>query len=110
MCYEEIKESNQKKMETWQEEPTDEKDKKGVHNIVDTNNYQQEHVISLKNASTRWFPYEEEDTLKNLNINVKPGELIAVVGQVGSGKSSFLNVLLKELPLNSGTLQVGIVS
>ncbi|XP_017763434.1 PREDICTED: probable multidrug resistance-associated protein lethal(2)03659 isoform X2 [Eufriesea mexicana] len=106
MCYEEIKETNQKKTEYKQEESKDEKDKKGVHNIVDTNNYQQEHIISLKNASTRWFPYEEEDTLKNFNINVKPGELIVVVGQVGSGKSSFLNVLLKELPLTAGTLQM----
>lgn len=70
------------------------------------NHYQGEHVISLKNVNAKWFSYDQEDTLKNMNIHVKRGELVAVVGHVGSGKSSLLNVLLKELPVNSGTLEV----
>ncbi|CAD1479365.1 unnamed protein product, partial [Heterotrigona itama] len=68
--------------------------------------HQGEHIILLKNVNAKWLSYEQEDTLKNMNINVKPGELVAVVGQVGSGKSSLLNILLKELPVNSGTVEI----
>jgi len=39
-------------------------------------------------------------------MKVRPGELIAVVGQVGAGKSSLLNVILKELRLQEGSIKV----
>ena len=46
----------------------------------------------------------EEDTLKCINITSNfPGELIALIGSVGSGKSSLISALLKEIPLISGT-------
>ncbi|XP_056011170.1 ATP-binding cassette sub-family C member 4-like isoform X2 [Ostrea edulis] len=44
--------------------------------------------------------------LKNINLDVKQGELLAVVGSVGSGKSSLLMCLLKELPPAMGKLHV----
>lgn len=62
--------------------------------------------ITLEHASAKWLDFVQEDTLHDINLEVKSGELIAVVGQVGSGKSSLLNVILKELPLTSGTVQV----
>lgn len=34
------------------------------------------------------------NTLMRINLNVKKGELVAVIGSVGSGKSSFLSTLL----------------
>ncbi|XP_062616989.1 ATP-binding cassette sub-family C member 4-like isoform X2 [Saccostrea cucullata] len=45
-------------------------------------------------------------SLKNINLNVKQGELLAVVGPVGAGKSSLLLSILKELPPTLGKLQV----
>lgn len=62
--------------------------------------------IELKNASAKWLPNGRENTLSNINLDVKPGELVAIVGQVGAGKSSLLNVILKELPLTSGSIKV----
>ncbi|CAH1406916.1 unnamed protein product [Nezara viridula] len=44
----------------------------------------------------------EKPTLRNLNLRVKPGSLVAVVGAVGSGKSSFLSALLGEMHKVSG--------
>lgn len=120
MLYEELEEINEKTEECKNERSKDEKDKNDVNKIekdtndvkstdIETNN-EAEYILSLRNANTKWFVHEQEDTLKNININVKSGELIAVVGQVGSGKSSLLNVILKELPLNSGIIEVCIVS
>lgn len=65
-----------------------------------------EHSISIENGSAKWLDYEREDTLQNINMKVRPGELIAIVGQVGAGKSSLLNVILKELRLQEGSIQV----
>lgn len=65
-----------------------------------------EHQICIENCSVKWLDYEQEDTLQNINIKVHPGELIAVVGQVGAGKSSLMNVILKELRLQQGSIQV----
>ena len=38
-------------------------------------------------------------TLKNINFEVKPGELVAIVGEVGSGKSSLLQAIINGLVL-----------
>ncbi|XP_043593268.1 probable multidrug resistance-associated protein lethal(2)03659 isoform X2 [Bombus pyrosoma] len=113
MSYEEIDEENEK-MKCKLKESKNDKGKNNANIIEEdirdekrkTTNYQGEYIMSLKNANVKWFSHDHEDTLKNININVKSGELIAVVGQVGSGKSSLLNVMLKELPLKSGTIEV----
>ncbi|KAG5332701.1 L259 protein, partial [Acromyrmex heyeri] len=65
-----------------------------------------EYSISIKNGSAKWQDYEKENTLHNINIDVRPNELIAVVGQVGAGKSSLINVILKELRLHKGFIQI----
>lgn len=69
-----------------------------------------EYRISIENGSAKWLDYETEDTLQNINIKVRPGELIAIVGQVGAGKSSLMNVILKELRLQQGSIQVCVQS
>ncbi|KYN11469.1 Multidrug resistance-associated protein 4 [Trachymyrmex cornetzi] len=73
--------------------------------IVDQlNNF--EYSMSIKNGNAKWLDYEQEDTLLNINMKVHSGELIAVVGQVGAGKSSLLKVILKELRLQDGSIQI----
>ena len=37
-----------------------------------------------------------------LNLSVKPGQLVAVVGQVGAGKSSLIQALLGEMEKHGG--------
>lgn len=77
-------------------------DQKGDYKIVNEPNYS----VSIENGNAKWLDYEREDTLQNINLKVHPGELIAIVGQVGSGKTSLLNVILKELRLQEGSIQV----
>ncbi|XP_050071798.1 ATP-binding cassette sub-family C member 4-like [Anopheles maculipalpis] len=77
-----------------------------------------EVVIAMRNLTARWtIPGESGDTspeplkgpptLSELNVQFKRGSLIGIVGPVGSGKSSILQVLLRELPLESGSLSMG---
>ncbi|KAB0798127.1 hypothetical protein PPYR_09120 [Photinus pyralis] len=63
-------------------------------------------MIKIHQGKASWVPNPIIYTLTNINLNLKPGSLCAVVGQVGSGKSSFLQLLLKELPLISGVLEI----
>lgn len=53
------------------------------------------------------FRYEDGDhaVLENLNLQIQAGESIAIVGPVGSGKSSFLLGLLGEIPQSGGALE-----
>ncbi|KAF9435418.1 hypothetical protein BGZ76_006323 [Entomortierella beljakovae] len=45
--------------------------------------------------------------LRNISISIQKNELLAVVGPVGCGKSSFCMALMQEMTLVSGTLDVG---
>lgn len=49
---------------------------------------------------------ESKPVLKNITINMNEGEICAVLGRVGSGKSSFLNALLSEIPYYSGSYKL----
>lgn len=37
------------------------------------------------------------NVLKDLNIDIKPGEFVAIIGKVGCGKSSLLNAIMGML-------------
>ena len=61
----------------------------------------QKESIVVKKACFSWDK-ETEPYLKDINLTVKDGELVAVVGSVGSGKSSLLSALLGEMETLSG--------
>lgn len=63
--------------------------------------------VRLLHATAKWLSDHTENTLTDISITIKPGKLIAVIGPVGSGKSSLLQVLLRELPLTAGSVHIG---
>ncbi|XP_049887227.1 ATP-binding cassette sub-family C member 4-like isoform X2 [Pectinophora gossypiella] len=63
--------------------------------------------VRLRHATAKWVATHSENTLTDLSLTIKPGKMIAVIGPVGAGKSSLLHVLLRELPLQTGSLHVG---
>ncbi|XP_063890832.1 uncharacterized LOC110383917 [Helicoverpa armigera] len=69
---------------------------------------QMDYPIRLNKVSASWTGSNSssEMTLKNISLRIRKGKLCAIIGPVGSGKTSLLQLLLKELPLNSGTLDV----
>ncbi|NBU53711.1 MAG: ATP-binding cassette domain-containing protein, partial [Alphaproteobacteria bacterium] len=60
--------------------------------------------IEFKEVS---FGYsEEEKVFKNLNLAIKPGEKIGLVGYSGAGKSSLVNLLLKYFKVSMGQILI----
>lgn len=50
-----------------------------------------DELVSVSDANFSWAAAQTEPTLVNINLSLKRGELVAIVGQVGSGKSSLLS-------------------
>ena len=54
-----------------------------------------------------WFAYNDENyVLKDVSIDIKPGETIALVGATGAGKSSVINLLNRFYEINRGSILV----
>ncbi|MBI4712417.1 MAG: ABC transporter ATP-binding protein [Planctomycetes bacterium] len=53
-----------------------------------------------------WFAYDREPVLKNINLSVKRGEIIAVVGPTGSGKSTLLDLIARFYDPTQGAIRI----
>ncbi|KAJ4832340.1 hypothetical protein Tsubulata_002123 [Turnera subulata] len=63
--------------------------------------------ILVRSAEIFWrTDPSSRPALRNINFEVKPGEKVAICGEVGSGKSTLLAAILGEAPKISGTVQV----
>ncbi|MDF2943191.1 MAG: hemin transporter ATP-binding protein [Herbinix sp.] len=67
-----------------------------------------EYAVQLSNISKIYQDGDQENlVLKDISINVKPGEFIAIVGPSGSGKSTFLSIPGALLSPTEGTVIIG---
>eukprot|EP00658_Telonema_sp_P-2_P002243 TRINITY_DN10857_c0_g3_i8.p1 TRINITY_DN10857_c0_g3~~TRINITY_DN10857_c0_g3_i8.p1 ORF type:complete len:875 (+),score=213.59 TRINITY_DN10857_c0_g3_i8:73-2697(+) len=55
-------------------------------------------AIEIQDGAFSWNTSSEQPTLSGINLKVLPGELVAVVGGAGFGKSSLLEAMLGEMP------------
>ncbi|MCJ7774000.1 MAG: ABC transporter ATP-binding protein/permease [Desulfobacterales bacterium] len=61
------------------------------------------HHVSFKNVS---FKYEEVMVLKNINLEVKKGEVLALVGTSGGGKTSLVNLIPRFYDVYEGSIKI----
>ncbi len=61
-------------------------------------------IIALDHVSKQY--QTGVDALKEISMRIDPGEFVFVVGKSGSGKSTFIKLLLKELDPTSGKLYI----
>lgn len=63
-----------------------------------------EGSVTFHNVS---FGYTENRLLmKNVNLNVKSGQKVAIVGPTGAGKTTLINLLMRFYELNGGSISV----
>ncbi len=93
------------------EEPTEDND--DATDILLKENVSKRHTshssesrINVKNVTARWDKKNPEETLENVNLLVQPGTLAAIIGPVGSGKSSLIQTILGELKIDAGIVDV----
>ncbi|KAK6765509.1 hypothetical protein RB195_025428 [Necator americanus] len=65
-----------------------------------------EEAVRIDGGAFTWDSGGSDETLKNINVSVKRGQLVAIVGKVGSGKSSLLQAILGEMNKVSGRVNV----
>ncbi|KAH9619018.1 hypothetical protein KSS87_012360 [Heliosperma pusillum] len=63
-------------------------------------------AVLVKDGSFCWEDEGGKEILKNINLDIKKGQLAAVVGTVGSGKSSLLASILGEMHKVRGKVRV----
>jgi len=61
--------------------------------------------ITFKNVFFR-YPKSDEFVLKNINVTIKPGENIAIVGENGSGKTTFIKLLSRLYDVSDGEILI----
>ncbi|QSH41857.1 ABC transporter ATP-binding protein [Lentisphaerota bacterium ZTH] len=59
--------------------------------------------ISFNNVS---FAYDDNDILKGVNFKIKKGQVVAVVGETGSGKTTIANLIARFYDVNSGSVTI----
>ena len=59
--------------------------------------------IKFENVS---FAYNNKNVIDQLNLTIRPGEKIGVVGRSGAGKSTLIQLLLHFYPLNEGRISI----
>ena len=73
---------------------------------IEIYNYKPESLkgdIEIKNLSYM-YPDGNENVLKNINISIKNGKSLGIIGVIGSGKTTLMNLLLKLYKVPQGTI------
>lgn len=61
---------------------------------------------NIRFENVRFSYIKDEEVLKGINLNVKSGETIAIVGATGAGKSTIINLLNRFYEIDSGTIYI----
>src|SRR5690606_6737708 len=75
---------------------TDDKDNKHIMSF---------NTIEFKDVTFK-YPFDHSDTIQNINLKIKHGETLGVVGPTGSGKSTLIRQLLREFNVTSGRILI----
>ncbi|XP_031366804.1 multidrug resistance-associated protein 4-like isoform X3 [Apis dorsata] len=81
------------------------------NNIIYSQQANGDGNIIMKNITASWTENTIANTLHDINVEIESGKLYAIVGSVGAGKSSFLQLILRELQQSQGEIRInGTVS
>ncbi|MBW2167404.1 MAG: ABC transporter ATP-binding protein, partial [Deltaproteobacteria bacterium] len=61
------------------------------------------HRVTFRNV---FFKYDDQMVLKNINLDVRPGEILALVGMSGGGKTSLVNLIPRFYDVSEGSVLI----
>ncbi|MFC1811258.1 ABC transporter ATP-binding protein [Thermodesulfobacteriota bacterium] len=61
------------------------------------------HQVVFENV---FFKYDDVMVLKDINLNVRAGEILALAGMSGGGKTSLVNLIPRFYDISNGTIQI----
>jgi ATP-binding cassette subfamily C (CFTR/MRP) protein 1 len=61
-------------------------------------------VLSIKEADFSWAKLSTEPTLEGIDLTVKKGELVGILGRVGAGKTSLLSAIIGDMLRKEGDI------
>jgi ATP-binding cassette, subfamily B, bacterial len=82
----------------------------GEQNIVTCNEHKNINIITsniIKFDKVSFNYNGRKNLFDNINIHIKSGEKVGLVGYSGSGKTSFVNLILRMQEINSGNIYIG---
>lgn len=86
--------------EVLNEEPTIKDNDNPIYDVKDGS-------IDFENVSFSYVGKKEKECLKNIDLHIKSGETIGIIGGTGSGKSTLVNLIPRLYDVTEGTLKVG---
>ena len=89
---------------------------KRINSVLDTKSSQEfgkensgdidsDTVLEMENVSLK-YPTSSEDSLSEINLAVKRGEMVGVIGGTGSGKTSLINMIPRLYDATCGTVKL----
>lgn len=97
------KTSVERVIEVLDEEPDLKNPKKPIFKVKDGS-------VEFKNVGFSYVNDENKECLKNINLRIKSGETIGIIGGTGTGKSSLVNLIPRLYDATSGKVKVGGVN
>ena len=61
--------------------------------------------VSIEHVCFSYKP--DQKLIEDFNLEVKPGQRVAIVGPTGCGKTTFINLLMRFYDVNSGSISIG---
>lgn len=83
--------------------------KTSVEDVAEPKHIMKFNTIEFKDVSFK-YPFDNFSVLENINLTIKSGQTIGIVGPTGSGKSTLIRQLLREFNVTEGQILIDGVS
>lgn len=76
--------------------------------ILPENSFDSKYIVELKDVQKYYFMSKNnyENVLKKINLKIKEGEVVIILGMSGSGKTTLLNIISGLTDFNKGSVRV----